>query len=73
MKNRLRELRKDRSQFDMAKEFHVSQQTWSSWEVGRTTPNYFKMQEIEDYFGVKKEEIFFEAFNYKTELKKERD
>lgn len=53
------------SQKKLAAAIGVTQQTLSSWEVGRTLPKPFQMQKIEDILKHKKEEIFFEAFNYK--------
>lgn len=71
MKNKLHELRakKNITQNELAKIMQVSQQTVGSWEMGRTMPRPKTMQMIEDYFGVRKEDIFFEGFNYKIKLK----
>lgn len=70
MKNRLHELRakENITQKDLAEVMQVSQQTVGSWEKGRTMPRPKTMQMIEDYFGVRKEDIFFEGFNYKIKL-----
>lgn len=67
MRNRLSELRKNQSlsQTELAKLLNVSQQLYSSWETSRTLPKPFQMQQLEDLFGVRKEEIFFKEFNYK--------
>jgi putative transcriptional regulator len=47
---------------------NVTQQTLSSWEIGRTIPKPYQMQYLEDILGEKKENIFFEDFNYKMKL-----
>jgi len=57
--NLLSELRGKIAQQVICKEFDVTQQTWSSWENGRTVPPPHKMQQIEEYFKTKKEDIFF--------------
>ncbi len=66
--NMLKELRGDVTQSEMASLFGVNQNTWSSWETGRTKPKYEVMMAMERYFNLRKEEIFFTAFNYKNEL-----
>lgn len=70
MQNILKEIRENNniSQEELARIMNVSQKTISSWEVGRTTPKVNKMQLLEDFFNIKKEDIFFSAFNYKSEL-----
>jgi len=67
LKNNLSTVRQKNglSQKKLAAAIGVTQQTLSSWEVGRTLPKPFQMQKIEDILRRKKEEIFFEAFNYK--------
>lgn len=72
MENELKNVRtvKGISQEKLAQKLCVSQKTVSSWEVGRTTPKPSQMQQIEDFFKVPKEKIFFTAFNYKNELKR---
>lgn len=71
MINKLNEIRMNQnvSQETLAALLNVSQKTVSSWEIGRTTPKPSQMQHLEDIFNVPKEEIFFTAFNYKSELK----
>lgn len=70
-KNKLKKIREKLgvSQVKLAQDMNTSQKNISSWEVGRTTPSASRMQYLEEYFGVPKEVIFFEAFNYKNELK----
>lgn len=70
MSNKLTEIRNSKkiNQSNLANIMNVSQQTLSSWEVGRTLPKPYQMQHLEDVLGVKKEEIFFDDFNYKTKL-----
>ncbi len=72
MENELKNVRtvKGISQEKLAQKLCVSQKTVSSWEVGHTTPKPSQMQQIEDFFKVPKEKIFFTAFNYKNELKR---
>ncbi len=67
MRNNLSESRQQNgySQKELAVILGITQQTLSSWEVGRTLPKPYQMQKIEDVLKRKKEEIFFEAFNYK--------
>lgn len=72
MKNLLRLLRGDKSQAEIASSYDVSQQTWYSWESGRTVPNGEIMLKLERDFSIPMEVIFFTAFNYKTELNKTR-
>ncbi|PKL00041.1 MAG: XRE family transcriptional regulator [Tenericutes bacterium HGW-Tenericutes-1] len=70
MKNLIAELRnnKNLSQLELAEMLNVTQQTLSSWEIGRTIPKPYQMQYLEDILGEKKENIFFEDFNYKMKL-----
>lgn len=70
-KNKLRELRKakDISQTELAALMKVDQRTVSAWEIGRSLPKPYQMSFLEDFYRVPKEQIFFEAFNYKMELK----
>ena len=64
-KNLLKDLRGKKSQAEIAKEFKVSQQGWHSWEIGRTVPDNATMLQMENYFNVPMEVIFFDSFNYK--------
>lgn len=70
MKNLLKLLRGDNSQESMAKQYGVTQQTWYSWESGRTTPNNETMLKMEKSFSIPMEVIFFDSFNYKMKLNK---
>ena len=65
MKNILRYLRGSKTQFDIAKEYGVSQQCWQSWESGRTTPPNITMIQMEREFKIPMEIIFFGSFNHK--------
>lgn len=69
-RNLLALLRGNNSQIDMAKKYKVSQQTWSSWEKGRTVPELSIMFEMEKDYGIPMEVIFFEESNYKMKLNK---
>ena len=44
---------------------NIDQRTISTWETGHTSPKPFQYQFLEDFFGVPKEVIFADAFNYK--------
>ena len=45
-------LRGKNSQADMAEKYGVSQQTWSSWEKGRTIPDNEIMLSMENDFNI---------------------
>ena len=64
-RNLLKELRGTKSQAEIAKEYDVTQQGWQSWEIGRTVPDNATMLQMENYFNVPMEVIFFDSFNYK--------
>lgn len=70
MENRLKELRTERgmTQAELGAITKKSQQTVASWELGSRRPGIREMIILERFFEVPKEEIFFEAFNYKIEL-----
>ena len=67
-KNLLHLLRGEVSQEKMAQKYGVKQQTWYSWESGRTIPSNETMLQMEHDFAIPMEVIFFDAFNYKTKL-----
>lgn len=69
--NKLKQVREEQglTQEELAKLLKVDQRTVSKWELGKSVPSVAIMQLLEDYSGVKKEAIFFEAFNYKALLK----
>ena len=60
MKNRIEEIRKDRSirQEDFAKAMGVSRQTISSLENGRYNPSILLAHKIARYFNLAIEEVF---------------
>lgn len=64
-KNLLRILRGNKTQAQMADKYNVSQQTWFSWESGRTNPSNDIMLRMENDFSIPMEVIFFNSFNYK--------
>lgn len=70
-KNLLQLLRGNNSQDAMAKKYGVKQQTWYSWESGRTTPDNETMLQMEKDFAIPMEVIFFDSFNYKMKLREE--
>ena len=57
------EFRGKKSQTEIAKEYGVSQQLWSRWENGNSTPLPHLMKRLEDDVGLPMEEIFFDVFN----------
>lgn len=65
-KNLLKLLRGKKTQNEMANIYGVSQQTWYSWEIGRTVPNNETMLKMEKDFAIPMEVIFFNSFNYKN-------
>ena len=69
-KNLLRLLRGNRSQDEIASDYGTKQQTWYSWESGRTAPCNEIMLRMERDFKIPMEVIFFDSFNYKTKLNK---
>lgn len=68
-KNLLHLLRGGLSQEKMAQKYGVKQQTWYSWESGRTIPSNKIMLQMEHDFLIPMEVIFFDSFNYKMKLK----
>ena len=70
-KNLLQLLRGEKSQNEMASIDGVTQQTWYSWESGRTVPNNEIMLKMEIEFSIPMEVIFFASFNYKMKLNKQ--
>ena len=55
--------RGEKSQADMAKQYKVSQQAWSSWENGDKKPDVATMKQIERDSGIPMETLFFDVFN----------
>ncbi len=64
-RTKLIEFRGTNSQAEMGKRYGVTQQAWSSWENGETSPNVVIMRQIEKDSGVAMEIIFFDVFNKK--------
>ena len=64
-RNLLKLLRGDKTQNEMANIYGVTQQTWFSWETGRTVPNNETRLKMEKDFSIPMEVIFFDSFNYK--------
>lgn len=65
-KNLLKNLRGQKTQAEIAKEYQVSQQCWQSWEVGRTIPPNSIMLKMEQNFKTPMEMIFFDSFKPKN-------
>ena len=51
------------NQSEMASRYGVSQQLWSCWENGVSTPTPYLMKRLEKDIGKPMEEIFFDVFN----------
>jgi len=68
MRDILIKARGDTSQKEMALIFGVKQQTYSSWETGRSKPAPFIMKQMEIHFSIPMEELFFDVFNSKMLL-----
>ncbi len=64
-KNLLQLLRGNKTQTEMGNIYGVSQQTWFSWESGRTTPSNDILLKMEKDFSIPMEVILFKSFNYK--------
>ncbi|MBQ6298704.1 MAG: hypothetical protein IJK81_13655 [Selenomonadaceae bacterium] len=62
-RTKLIEFRGGRTQLEMSKIYSVTQQTWSLWELGITTPLPHIMKRLQDDSGISMEELFFDAFN----------
>jgi Predicted transcriptional regulators len=69
MREKLIKARGNKSQEEMAKIFGVKQQTYSSWETGRSKPLPSIMKQMEVYFSIPMEELFFDLFNNEMLLK----
>ena len=64
-RNLLQLIRNNHTQTEMANKYGVAQQTWASWEIGRTVPDNKIMLQMERDFSIPMEVIFFDEFNYK--------
>ena len=58
-----------RSQAEMAQLYGVSQQLWSCWEKGITSPSLPIIKKLEEDSGVPMEKLFFDLFDKETRLK----
>lgn len=58
MNKLLVEYRADKSQFEMAQKYGVTQQTWSNWERGVSVPSIITMKVISEDAGYSIEELF---------------
>ena len=63
MREALIRYRGRRSQKEMAELYGISQQTWSFWENGKSTPPAKMMKRISDNSGIPVEKLFFDIFN----------
>ncbi|MFW7361659.1 helix-turn-helix transcriptional regulator [Vagococcus fluvialis] len=54
------------SQIDIAERMSVTQQSISSWEVGRTVPKPYQMKQLSEMLEVSVDELFYEMFNIKN-------
>ncbi|MEQ7217183.1 helix-turn-helix transcriptional regulator [Vagococcus fluvialis] len=66
-KRRLSQYReaKGYSQIDIADRLFVTQQSISSWEIGRTVPKPYQMKQLSEILEVSIDELFYEIFNMK--------
>ncbi len=66
-KRRLSQYReaKGYSQIDIADRLSVTQQSISSWEIGRTIPKPYQMKQLSEMLEVSIDELFYEIFNMK--------
>lgn len=71
-KRRLSQYReaKGYSQIEVAEEMSVTQQSVSSWEVGRTVPKPYQMKRLAEMLEVSMDELFYEVFNVNEEEEK---
>lgn len=58
------------SQIEIAEEMSVTQQSVSSWEVGRTIPKPYQMKQLAEMLEVSMDELFYEVFNANEEEEK---
>ena len=72
VRTKLIKFRGNRSQAVMAGIYGVTQQVWSKWETGKSTPSAIMMKKIEMDSGVPMEKIFFDIFNSKELLKRNK-
>lgn len=70
-KRRLSQYReaKGYSQIEIAEKMSVTQQSVSSWEVGRTIPKPYQMKRLSEMLEVSVDELFYEIFNVNREEK----
>lgn len=70
-KRRLSQYReaKGYSQIEIAEKMSVTQQSISSWEVGRTIPKPYQMKQLSEMLEVSVDELFYEIFNVNREGK----
>jgi len=61
--------RGERTQAEMASKYGVSQQLWSCWEKGITSPTLPIIKQLEADSGVPMEKLFFDLFDKETRLK----
>ena len=65
-RQKLIDFRGEKTQAEMANNYGVSQQLWSAWEIGTSTPQPHIMKRLENDVGVPMEDIFFDVFNRET-------
>jgi len=63
MRTELIKYRGNRSQAEMAKKFGVSQQTWSFWETGYSTPSAKTMYRLSKASRIPLKRLFPDIFN----------
>ncbi|MGM9560174.1 helix-turn-helix transcriptional regulator [Anaerovibrio slackiae] len=66
MKNKLQDIRGNRTQAEMAAIYGVTQQCWSNWEKGKKLPGLTTCKRLSDDSGLPIEKIFFGANTTKS-------
>ena len=70
MRNKLIELRGERTQDEISKDVGISQKTLSAIERGYRNPSVEVMKKLQEYFGVSMVEIFPDIFLIKSTTKR---
>ena len=58
------------SQLELANIMSVTQQSVSSWEVGRTTPKPYQMKKLAELLETEIDVLFYDIFNLNEEEEK---
>ena len=63
MREKLIQFRGERNQEEIARQYGVTQQAWSQWEIGTQSPGVVIMKRLETDSGITMEEMFADIFN----------